>query len=191
MTLRLASMVSILVLVSGCGENHSASTRDLSATTTLPVIYHLAAAASPELARDGSFLGLKFPPDGPTGLRADVGVSGTLQVLAQVPASQDITLDYQIVGIDLASLNPRIVSDVSAHGNNVGRIQLHLDGTLSIEVHLPIIGVDYDLTAYQPVPSQYPLENGHLLFRGVQLRTPFEEPYFGTPLLFLWADPVS
>ena len=189
---RFVSMLCILgAVVVGCGsEDQSASSQGVSAAGP-GITYHLTAAPEPELERDGSFIGVKFPPFGPTGLVADVGVSGTLQVVRETPTSEDVTLEYQIIGVDITSLNPRVLGDISTHGNDIGRIQLHRDGTLSMELHIPILGVNYDLSAYLPEPRQYPLENGQLLFRGVFLRTAFDEPYFGLPGLFLWADPES
>jgi len=166
-----------------------------SANARSPITYRLSAAAEPWYSRDGSFLGVKFPAWGPTGLIAQVGLEGTFQAISETPPPGDL-IDYRITQVNMTTLDQRVVSGISAQGEEIGRIQLRTDGTFSmtLQIAIPELGETFDLSIHpihDPSPPQYILENGRLLLRGVELNTPFDEPYFGTPLIYLWADPES
>jgi hypothetical protein len=121
-------------------------------------------------------------------------MSGTFQVISEAPTQADLVLDYRITRVEMTPLNPRIVGEISAQGDELGRIQLHVDGTFSMHLQIPIDGITFDLSLYTPDPpgKRYYFDaTGRLVLRHVSLRTPFEEPYFGSPVVVLWADPQN
>jgi hypothetical protein len=198
MTKRIASVFWIVLatsLFSACGGDGRSTS--VSAAGSSTITYRLTPEPNPQIVKNGSFIGVKFPPHGTTGLSVDVGLLGTIDVISEIPTG-DLALDYRITRVEMTTLNPMIVNEISAEGADLGRIQLHTDGTLSMDLQVPILGITYDLSTsnsiYHPpdaIPPRYRFEDGKLYLRGVSLRTPVEEPYWGTPLIYVWADPES
>jgi len=188
-------IVLITSLLSACGDDGRSTSATGASSST--ITYRLTPEPNPQIVKNGSFIGVKFPPYGTTGLSVDIGLLGTIDVISEIPTG-DLALDYRITRVKMTTLNPMIVDEISTEGADLGRIQLHTDGTLSMRLQVPILGITYDLSSsnsiYHPpdaIPPRYQFEDGQLLLRGVSLRTPVEEPYWGTPLIYVWADPES
>jgi hypothetical protein len=193
---RMARVFCIVVAASlflACGDDSPASNPAAAGSST--ITYRLTPEADPVNFTNGSIIGVKSPPRGQTGLVNVTGLSGTFQVVREAPTRADLVLDYRITRVEMSPVTPRwIVGEISAQGDELGRIQLHTDGTFSMRLQIPIDGITYDLSLYTPDPpgDRYYFDAaGRLVLRNVKLRTAFEEPYFGNPVLILWADPES
>jgi hypothetical protein len=193
---RIAStswIVLATILFSACGDDGESTSVSSSGSST--ITYRLTPEPNPFSFTNGSFIAVKFPPYGTTGLTEQGGLLGTIEVISEAPTQPDLVLDYRITRVEMTTLIPMIVGQISAEGDDIGRIQLHTDGTLSMGLQVPILGITYDLSNANsiyhpdPIPHRYRFEDGRLLLRGVSLRTPVDEPYWGTPLIYVWADP--
>lgn len=179
--------VSIAALIgawalTGCGSDSEGS--DTGTATT----YRLKSATDPINNQDGSFVAYTYPPNANAGPVVETSTTGTMKVRKERLESSDILLSYCVIGIDLVLNNG---AAIAVHGDDVGRVQLLVDGTLKMELHdMPFVGGPYELSSiYNPRPGRYHVENGNLVFRGVNLSAAPWRPTYGSPTLVLWADP--
>jgi len=194
---RSATILCVVVAASllvACGDDRPAATATAADRST--ITYRLTPEPDPNNFRNGSFIGIKDPPRGTSGLVTVVGLSGTFEVISEAPTQADVLLDYRITRVDMTALH--LTVQISAEGDELGRVQLHDDGMLSMELKVPILGITYDLSTsnsfFVPpnaIPPGYRFDDGQLRLRGVPLHTLVDEPYWGRPSLFIWADPES
>lgn len=173
-------IVAAITLVS-CGSGGSNQT---------VITYELVPLLDPQEDRNGSLFGTKGPLRGPSGLRVDVGLEGSFDVVSDPPGA-GVQLDYRVVRVDFVPLDPRGVGldRIYAEGDDLGHLLLLDDGTLTMTLSVPMYGIDFDLGPNGISINRYAMDGDRLLLRGVRLNTEFDEPYYGTPLIFLWADP--
>jgi hypothetical protein len=178
----------------GCGGEGSESNTQ-GAVRASSITYRLTPTLVPSIDKNGSRIGVKVPPTGPTGLIEEVGLVGTLTVVGLTPSAADLMLDYQISrvaleGVDATGQVFPFAPQVLGQGEDIGHIQVRVDGTLAMRLRATVDSLEYELTG-EAGPDRYSLAAGQLVLRGVTIQTPDGEPYFGTPTLTFFAAPES
>jgi len=137
---------------------------------------------------------MKTPPTGPTGIRSASGLTGSFDVVSETPEA-GVELEYRVIRFNFVPLDPAQLDgteSISDEGDDLGRVRLLDDGTLTMSLTVPtelFDGLTFELDSYDSRPNGYEFDNGRLALRGVRLTTAPDEPYFRLPLIYLWADP--